>query len=124
MLNQLSFLFLYNRVFTTMERRYRIYLYILGAVVVVLCICSFFATLLFCKPFKYSWDKNIPGSCYAVENVYVIHDVLNVVTDIAIVGFPLPIIWRLQMNRGTKLAVIGMFLLGGLSVSSKIDKVE
>ena len=85
---------------------------------ILIAICCFFTALLFCKPFTYTWDKNIPGHCYAVENVYVTHDVLNVVTDLAIVIFPVPIIWGLQMNRKTRLAVIGMFLLGGLSVLS------
>lgn len=116
MLNQLSFLFLYNRVFTTMGRRFRIILYVLGVAVVVLCISCFFGAFFFCRPFTYTWNKNIPGHCYSVENVYVVHDVLNVVTDIGIVAFPVPIILGLQMNRGTKFAVIGMFLLGGLSV--------
>ena len=39
---------------------------------------------------------------------------MNVVTDIITLSLPLPLIWRLQINKLQKLQLIGIFLLGYL----------
>ena len=38
----------------------------------------------------------------------------NIITDVIILGLPMGKVWHLQMSRGRRLAVSGMFLLGGL----------
>lgn len=79
--------------------------------------------MLYCVPFNYHWNKSIPGGhCYEFQVVYVIGLVLNLVTDIAILAAPVPIIWGLQMSPKSKKAVTGMFLLGGLYVVSLASK--
>lgn len=40
----------------------------------------------------------------------------NIATDIAILIFPVPIIWKLQIFRTQKLSILGVFLLGGLYI--------
>ena len=38
----------------------------------------------------------------------------NIITDVIILALPMGKVWHLQMSRGRRLAVSGMFLLGGL----------
>jgi hypothetical protein len=38
----------------------------------------------------------------------------NVVTDIALLIFPIPIIWNLNISRSNRVALLGTFLIGGL----------
>ena len=115
---QLSILFLYKRIFTTTIRWFKISLYVIGFVSILICIAFFFSILFACTPLSFAWNKSIPGGhCINIKARYVSADVLNLATDIAIVVIPIPLVWRLQMNVGTKLAVVGMFLLGGLLVS-------
>lgn len=123
MLTQISFLFLYKRVFTTAKPWFHQTLYVLGFFVIATCISCFFASLFFCTPFTYSWDKTIPGGhCNEVQNVYITHDVMTVVLDSCLVAAPIPIIWGLQMHTRAKLAVMGMFLLGSLSAFSPLPE--
>lgn len=73
--------------------------------------------MFYCVPFNYSWNKSLKGGhCYQFSVVYVIGLVLNLVTDVAILVVPIPIIWGLQLNSKSKKALTGLFLLGGLYV--------
>ena len=116
MLTQLSILFLYRRVFTMKKPWFRNTVYILLFFSVTTGLAFFFASLLSCTPFAYSWDKSLEGNCTDVRLVYIVALVANLVVDVAIVAAPIPLIWGLHMTSGTKWALSGMFLLGGLSV--------
>jgi hypothetical protein len=39
---------------------------------------------------------------------------LSFLGDLFILGMPLPMIWRLQMNRRSKIALTGIFMFGAL----------
>ena len=41
----------------------------------------------------------------------------NIITDWALLILPIPYIWRLQQSRPQKIALCGVFLLGGLYVA-------
>lgn len=116
MLTQLSILFLYARVFTTITTWFRYTLYALGFFSFAITMSSFFATVFSCVPVSYSWDKSIQGHCFEVRNVYLAQTILVFVLDVCIVAAPMPLVWNLHATAGTKGAVTGMFLLGGLSV--------
>ncbi|MCJ1463353.1 hypothetical protein MMC07_001960 [Pseudocyphellaria aurata] len=113
MLTQLSILFLYKRVFTTNTAWFRYTLYTLGFLSFGVNISVFFAILFACTPVSLSWDKTVPGHCYEVRPVYLVQTALIFVLDLFIVVAPMPLVWNLHTNLGTKGAVAGMFLLGG-----------
>ncbi|MCJ1464422.1 hypothetical protein MMC07_003035 [Pseudocyphellaria aurata] len=114
MLNQLSILFLYRRVFTLIETWFKHVLYAIG----IFCICSgvslFFAGLFHCIPLSHGWNLEVPGHCSVdIQPLYITATVLNLVGDISIVAAPIPLIWSIRMSLSSKVAVTGMFLLGG-----------
>lgn len=115
MLNQLSLLFLYRRVFTLMESWFRYTLYAIGIFCIGSGVALFFAGLFHCMPLNHGWNPTVPGHCRVnIQALYITATVLNLVGDISIVAAPIPLIWSLQMNLPTKGAVTVMFLLGGL----------
>lgn len=116
MLTQISILFLYNRVFTSNVAWFKYTLYTLGFFTIALNISIFFAIVFSCSPFRYAWEKSISGHCYEVRPLYLAHTVLMFVLDMSIVAAPMPMVWNLHTTPGTKWAVTGLFLLGGLSV--------
>lgn len=116
MLTQLSILFLYNRVFTTNTPWFKYTLYALGGFSLAIAISVFFAIVFSCSPVSFAWDKSINGHCYEVRGLYLVHTVLVFVLDVCIVAAPMPMVLNLHTTMGTKGAVAGMFLLGGLSV--------
>ncbi|KAI9743889.1 MAG: hypothetical protein M1818_002623 [Claussenomyces sp. TS43310] len=72
--------------------------------------------MLQCLPISYFWDKTQPGRCLpnALITIGLTNGVLSFVGDLAILLLPLPMIWKLHINRKNKIAVSGMFMLGGL----------
>lgn len=112
---QLSFLFLYKRIFTTQRTWFKYTIYALGVFSIIQNLAIIITVMFYCVPFNYSWNKSIKGGhCYEFSVVYLIGLLLNLVTDIAILVVPIPIIWGLQMSPKSKKAITGMFLLGGL----------
>lgn len=114
MLTQLSILFLFKRLFTTQKRWFRNTLYALGAASIAQNLAIILTVMFYCVPFNYSWNKSIKGGhCYQFHVVYLIGLLLNLVTDIAILAAPIPIIWGLRLNAKSKKGLTGIFLLGG-----------
>ena len=71
-----------------------------------------------CRPTSYFWSQWVDpagGKCLInLTTFYLWNAFANMLTDIIILCVPLPIIWKLQMPRKQKLAISGIFLLGGL----------
>lgn len=67
-----------------------------------------------CSPIAYTWDKTIKGRCLDMPMLYQLGAAYNVFTDFAILILPMPIVWHLQMPKSKKIAVTGVFLMGGL----------
>lgn len=67
-----------------------------------------------CTPVNFWWNRTITGG-HCVNNTKFLlgNSVPNIATDIAILLLPIPFIWNLQQSSGRKLALSGVFLLGG-----------
>ena len=74
-----------------------------------------FAVIFSCKPVQYFWDRSIPNGTCIDQNAraYGI-TAANFVTDLVVWLLPVPWLWGLHIQLSRKLAVIGIFLLGGL----------
>ncbi|CZR55842.1 uncharacterized protein PAC_05730 [Phialocephala subalpina] len=109
-----SILLLYVRLFPTrMFRRvaFGVWLFTLGWAV-----AAFFSNMLQCLPIAYFWDKTIKGGhCIpnALINIGMTNGVLSFAGDLVILSLPIPMVWKLQINNRRKMALSGMFLLGG-----------
>ena len=70
-------------------------------------------TLAFgCTPIDKYWNSTTPGHCIAETEAGVVYGSLNFVSDIVIFVLPLPMVWRLQLSRESKLGVILVFMGG------------
>ncbi|KAL6232853.1 hypothetical protein BDW75DRAFT_216757 [Aspergillus navahoensis] len=118
---KLSILLFYLRVFQI--RSFRILSYTIGFLVLAHGIGVFFASVFQCSPIQYTWDKEIPGgSCFNQQAFYRYVSLPNILTDLVILVMPMPIVWRLQTRLTQKLALTGVFLLGGLYVPSNAPR--
>ena len=87
----------------------------MGVVVILWWFGNFFADLLICIPVEYSWNQKIGGAhCGSHRLLYMITPIPWIVTDLTILILPIPMAWSLQMPRKQKIAITGVFLLGGL----------
>ncbi|KAF4981218.1 hypothetical protein FZEAL_2948 [Fusarium zealandicum] len=70
-------------------------------------------TVFSCDPIAGFWNPAIARSCIDSSQFYIGITVPNIFFDVLTVVLPIHEVWRLQMGREKKLAITGVFLLGG-----------
>lgn len=116
-----SMLFLYRRVFGNINRAFSISVYTVGVFNICCWFIVFFIFACQCTPVAFAWDKTILGGhCIAFNTLCVSTAAISIATDVVILLLPVPMIWSLQLSKLQKLAIIGVFSLGGLSVSLRM----
>lgn len=73
-------------------------------------------------PIASSWDLSVKStSCINIHAVYYVNNSLNIVSDIAILVLPIPMIWQLQLPKRQRVGILAIFMTGGalvLTISS------
>ena len=80
-------------------------------------VAVFFTALFQCMPMGANWDfalKADPDTKCIHNSFHVIGSCLTILTDILILALPFWIFLGLKMPRVTKIAVIGVFLMGSV----------
>ncbi|KAI1472490.1 uncharacterized protein F4812DRAFT_15076 [Daldinia caldariorum] len=85
-------------------------------VVITNYIVSIPTIVVLCRPFAYNWDKTIDGHCVNMMDVFRYVSLPNIVTDVAIVAIPFPMLYKLQVSRERKVGLFVTFLAGGLGI--------
>jgi len=74
--------------------------------------------LLICRPISYYWaqfqNPEMEGHCFNDAQYYLGIGVANMVIDIFVLVYPIPIIWKLQLDARKKVGVVGILMLGSL----------
>ncbi|CEO60781.1 hypothetical protein PMG11_05321 [Penicillium brasilianum] len=105
----------------TVKRAHRFFLWgIIGTVIVIGLL--FWLVLLFdCHPISYFWNRVDPrnsGTCLSVQillDIAYLYSALTIICDLALGILPIFLIWKLQMNHRTKIAVGGILSLGAIA---------
>jgi hypothetical protein len=78
-------------------------------------IAIFIIVIFQCTPIKYNWDLSIKdGHCIQQGAFYVATSTVTLFTDILVLAIPFWIVMGLKMATKTKVAVLGVFFLGGM----------
>ncbi|KAI0107963.1 hypothetical protein F4776DRAFT_416780 [Hypoxylon sp. NC0597] len=73
-----------------------------------------FAIIFQCIPIEFNWDTSIPGGhCINIGQMALATSILNVLTDVAILLLPLPLVWKLNVSPKRRSGLILLFGLGG-----------
>ena len=113
---KLSILALYLRLFPT-QKVYRYVAYAMMVIISANGIAGDVTSLLSCRPLSMRWDQNIKGECINVSNYWRFISLANIITDLAMLVFPLPHVWQLKTSRSQKISLTVLFLTGSLWVS-------
>jgi hypothetical protein len=70
-----------------------------------------FLNIFQCRPIRAAFDKD-SGTCIDVVSLYLSSAPINVLTDLAILLLPLPILTRLRMEFRQKVALVATFTVG------------
>lgn len=109
---KVSLIILYHRI---MNKRsaYRWTLYTISAIVCGYSIAIIFALIFACSPIQRSWDSSIThGYCIDRNGLYIATAVTNIITDLALIVVPIPLVSNLQMPRMKKVGLLLMFTIG------------
>lgn len=106
---KLSQLFLYMRVFAIHIKNW-----ILAGIAIVIAwgLVFTFIFIFLCNPIQQQWSLERIGHC--MDQIFVLKALIatNVLTDLFVFALPIRSVWKLQMRKTEKLAVLSCFALG------------
>jgi len=111
---KLSVLILYLSIFP--DRKFRFATFFVIFVVSGYCVSFMCIFLTNCTPISQQWDPVPGGYCKKLDIEEFCSVSLNMLIDLMIVALPIRPIWKLQMAKRNKLAILSMFSLGLLVV--------
>lgn len=84
---------------------------IYGVMMITVCtgLVFFFVTLFQCRPISFFWNKDQNGTCVNVEVIIALtylYSVFSVISDFTCAILPMFLVWKLNMGRKTKIALI------------------
>ena len=110
-----SVIFLYRRIFTV--RSFRHVADVAIAATTAWGISFTLVTAFQCTPVSTIWNQfeiNYTAYCINQQAFYMATAVTDVVIDLFIFSLPIPMVLKLHLPTRQKIAVAGMFLLGGM----------
>lgn len=111
---KISILIQYLRIFPS--KPIRISCYVLIGLVSIYTIISTTLSAFSCVPVAFFWDTSIPGphKCLSQLAFWFSNASFNILTDLAVLILPMPVIKSLRLGKQQKYALMGVFALGGL----------
>ena len=109
-LTKISLLMLLNYLFVLPA--FRITVRILGAIVIAWWLTLVLGQIFICLPISSHWDTTVVGHCGNQQAFDIGTPIPWIVTDVAILLCPLPVLRQLHVSRAQKLGLFGLFLIG------------
>ncbi|KAJ5582993.1 hypothetical protein N7535_001613 [Penicillium sp. DV-2018c] len=111
------------------ERSHRVILWGIIGVAIAIGLMFWFVMLFACSPISYFWERANPtsvGTCIPITtmvNIGYFYSTVTIVCDLSLGVLPIFPIWKLQMNRRTKIAVGGILGLGAIASVAVICRI-
>lgn len=118
---KISTLLLFGRIFP-LQKFHRI-LRAVGLFISIYSVISTTIMIFHCRPLRGAWDPTVEPDCMDLSKLLIFMGSMNVLTDFLLLCLPLPQLWKLQMRRGTKMQVIGIFTIGSFTTIVSIYRI-
>ncbi|KAF2877162.1 hypothetical protein BDV95DRAFT_481101 [Massariosphaeria phaeospora] len=92
---------------------------------IVAGVVFFFVTLFQCHPIYYFWNKTEPGRCISNEVIIglgYLYSTFSIISDFTFALLPGFIVWNLQLNRRTKIALVPLLTMGCIASSAVVAR--
>ncbi|KAI1497448.1 hypothetical protein F5X99DRAFT_421366 [Biscogniauxia marginata] len=76
-----------------------------------------------CFPIRGFWDLSVEAKCIDHAQLVWITALGNIITDIVVLLLPMPVVWKLNLKKGRKWAIIGIFSLGFFTCAISICRL-
>lgn len=108
---------LYHRIFGATKRLHYT-LYISTALVLFWWVAVVIVVGVQCQPYNFFWtrysDPLAQGVCIDTFAFLMGNGSTNAAIDFLLLFVPIPVVWKLEMGARKRIAICGMFVLGGL----------
>ena len=111
-LPKLGILALFLRIFC--QKKYRVSCFALMSLVVALAMANIIAGASDCMPLAILWNRIEHGHCATVIKYFQWSTLPDVAVDLGIIVLPMPVVWKLNTSRQTKIGLTITFITGGL----------
>lgn len=110
-LPKFAVLILYRRIFPL--RAVQIMIYVLAGLLMCGTLANIITGLAACTPFEANYNPMLRGAkCIDKEQFFSYVIVPNMITDVALLILPLPIIWNIHNTKRIKVGLTVTFLIG------------
>jgi hypothetical protein len=109
---KIGILLFYWRLFP--NRHFRWSIWAVGVFFIACFIAGFVGFVLQCFPVDGFWMPTATSHCINRNELYLATATLGLIGDVIVLIQPIPIVWRLKVDRGRRIGIILVFLLGGL----------
>ncbi|KAF1944898.1 hypothetical protein EJ02DRAFT_478672, partial [Clathrospora elynae] len=111
-ITKISILLQYRRIFTV--RELRIPLHVVMVICVLLGITTLFTSIFTCVPVSAYWQilKQPSAKCIPDKTLWYTNAGLNITTDLLVAFLPVRVIWKLQISKHQRFALLGILTIG------------
>ncbi|KAL1969320.1 hypothetical protein VTN77DRAFT_9512 [Rasamsonia byssochlamydoides] len=120
--SKVSILLQYRRVFKI--KNMLLACNIMLGVLVVYGTWTFVSAWLNCIPVAKFWNDSLPGYCLDKEGLWFSNSAMHILSDIIILLLPMPVLKSLQLPTRQKVALMGVFALGGFVTVTTIIRLK
>lgn len=89
-----------------------VFLYVIGGIELAWGITTTFICIFTCVPVQKLWYPDLPGSCLDLIALWAANTGLTLFTDLAILLFPIPLVWSLKLRLKEGIALVFVFVMG------------
>ncbi len=119
---KIALLVLTIRVFGVAHRKTLFGIYSLLTIVVLYYVSGLVVKICICMPISAYW-RGETDKCLNQSAIITTDAIISVISDLAILCIPIPLIWSLQMPSKKKLRVIGILCAGGTATAFSIYRL-
>ncbi|KAK7512807.1 hypothetical protein IWZ03DRAFT_384102 [Phyllosticta citriasiana] len=117
-----SILILYYRIF--IHQNLRTWIKVVACFVLLDTVITEIVNIFECSHPSRAWDVDeFPRGCINLEAAYFARSGTAILTDLVIMILPMPVLAKLQIPKRRRVAVIGIFLIGSLSLCASIARL-
>ncbi|KAH7330522.1 hypothetical protein BKA65DRAFT_597565 [Rhexocercosporidium sp. MPI-PUGE-AT-0058] len=120
---KISILAFYLRIFQ-LQVPFRVAVYVTIVFIVLGTVTISLLTIFQCQPVAYFWDKDLHGTCLDLNALAYANSGLSIMQDFLIIGLPIRVVWKMNLDRKKKLSVAFMFALGGFGCIISIVRLQ
>lgn len=91
--------------------------------IVIFYVSMQFFKIFICSPISKFWDPITPGKCFNKYGIYLADTVASVITDVAILAHPIPLVRGLNIPKSQKIKVYALLAAGGVATAASIARL-